>query len=162
MIQETVTGPIHVTNCHNTTIISASRQLRIHECDNVSFHINVFSGPIIEDCKKMSFYGDYSEQRIIANYNITKKKGQRGNDNKQEKKRQTPHTNMYWDVKDFNWLKPTIPSPNFIVIRKDESKDTQNEPFVEEHATHNESIIDFVESQKNNDTNSDEESEDEL
>ena len=155
LIQDTVTGPIHVTNCHDTIIVSASRQLRIHECDNVTFHIDVFSGPIIEDCKKMTFHGDYVEQTMIAN-NKTKK-GQRHN---KEEKQQSHHENMFWDVKDFNWLKPKIPSPNFTVIRDEIMKDEQIEVFVEE-STNKQSNV-YVDSKKKNDSDSDEESEDEL
>lgn len=101
---QAVAGPIHVTNCNDTTIISVSRQLRVHECKNVTFSINVSSGPIIEDCKNIVF--------TAISYDQSEK-------NKTNK-------NMYWDVKDFNWLKTSVPSPNFKVLELEES-DLTNE-----------------------------------
>jgi len=90
-------GPVHVTNCHNTQIhIAFARQLRIHNCTNVSFECHVASGPIIEECKKMKFYQqDY----------LCEEGGNRIDDQ-----------NLFWDVKDFQWLKTLVKSPNFDVF----------------------------------------------
>ena len=99
-------GPIHVTNCHKTKIyIPFSRQLRIHDCSDTSFFIHVASGPIIEGCKGMEFHektcgGKYSQEK-----------------------------NFYSEVKDFNWLKNLVKSPNFDVFSEKESQ-IQNKMFV--------------------------------
>lgn len=93
-----------MTNCKDTTIqIPYSRQLRIHDCIHVNFIIHVASGPIIEGCKGMMFYQkDYRQEYgidVVHNFN--------------------PGMNLYWDVKDFNWLKNNVKSPNFDVVTED-------------------------------------------
>jgi len=102
-----IPGPVHVTNCHDTSIhLAFCRQLRIHDCTNVRFYIHATSGPIIEGCKDMKFYQcDY-----VSN----------GIDNFEKEQ------NLYWDVKDFHWLKNLVKSPNFDVhnemVRKKEEE----------------------------------------
>jgi hypothetical protein len=102
-IQKPIAGPIHVTDCHDTDIqIKFCHQLRIHDCTNVSFTLHVSSGPIIEGCKGMKF--------IQSEYNSSI-----GEDNLCVK------DNLYWDVKDFHWLK-NIKSPNFVTVSEEERK----------------------------------------
>jgi hypothetical protein len=100
-INTPIAGPTHVTNCHDTNItLSFCRQLRIHDCINVSFYIHVASGPIIEGCKGMKFYQcDYISH---------------GKDDFEKEQ------NLYWDVKDFHWLKNLVKSPNFAVFTEEE------------------------------------------
>jgi hypothetical protein len=98
-LKNPIEGPIHVTNCHKTKIyIPFSRQLRIHDCTDVSFFIHVASGPIIEGCKGMQFH----EKTCLGKY--------------------SKETNLYRDVKDFNWLKNLVKSPNFDVFSEEESQ----------------------------------------
>ena len=98
-----ISGPVHVTNCINSKLdISFCRQLRIHDCDGVSFYMHVTSGPIIEGCKNMKFY----QKDYISH-------GQDNYENEQ---------NMYWDVKDFHWLKNLVKSPNFTVFSEEERR----------------------------------------
>ncbi len=107
-IQSPVHGPVHVTNCIDTKIqIPFSRQLRIHDCTNVSFVIHVASGPIIEGCKGMKFYQkDYSS---IDSVSADGSAFDAGN-------------NFYAEVKDFHWLKNNVKSPNFDVYTEDTSR----------------------------------------
>jgi len=96
-ITRPIHGPVHLTNCHDTHIqIAFARQLRIHNCTNVSFECHVASGPIIEECTKMKFY----QQNYLC---------EEGSDN-------IDNQNLYWDVKDFQWLKTLVKSPNFEVF----------------------------------------------
>lgn len=96
-IARPIQGPVHVTNCHDTQIqIAFARQLRIHNCTNVSFECHVASGPIIEECTKMKFYQqDYLYEEGSENID---------------------NQNLYWDVKDFQWLKTLVKSPNFEIF----------------------------------------------
>mmetsp|Transcript_9697 Transcript_9697/g.18206 ORF Transcript_9697/g.18206 Transcript_9697/m.18206 type:complete len:462 (-) Transcript_9697:801-2186(-) len=97
-------GPVHVTNCHDATIlIPYSRQIRIHDCTNISFITHVASGPIIEGCKDMKFYQkDYRPMTNISHASDF-----------------NPGMNLYWDVKDFHWLKNHVKSPNFDVFTEE-------------------------------------------
>eukprot|EP00956_Cyclotella_meneghiniana_P001231 scaffold1351_cov57-Cyclotella_meneghiniana.AAC.4 len=91
-IYSSVLGPVHVTNCKNSEIRCSAYQLRIHDSKNVRFGVWVRSGPIIEDCSGIVFAGDFYRTENC------------------------PGRNMYWDVKDFNWLRSLKKSPNFTVI----------------------------------------------
>lgn len=50
-----VDGPVHVTNVRNSVIVVVARQVRIHECENVTFYLHCVSRPIIEDCRGVRF-----------------------------------------------------------------------------------------------------------
>ena len=100
-------GPVHVTNCHSSTIHCSCYQLRIHDSKNVTFHVWVRSGPIIEDCTGIKFVGDY--------YSLDEDEKKTMNEN-DETAQGLVGRNMYWDVKDFNWLRALRKSPNFVVV----------------------------------------------
>jgi len=103
-----------VTGCDNTNLyIQFCRQLRIHDCSHVSFYIHVASGPIIEGCKEMKFY----QRDYISN----------GTDAYDKE------DNLYWDVKDFHWLKNLVKSPNFTVISNKEEAANQDENPINHH-----------------------------
>jgi Tubulin binding cofactor C. len=97
-----------VTNCQDTTIlIPYSRQIRIHDCTNLSFIVHVASGPIIEGCKGIKFYQkDYRPTTDLSGGAINNDVHPAG-------------MNLYWDVKDFHWLKNHVKSPNFDVFTED-------------------------------------------
>ena len=103
-IYSSVLGPVHVTNCHNSEIRCSAYQLRVHDSKNVKFQAWVRSGPIIEDCTSIVFAGNFYESGSQVG------------------------RNMYWDVKDFNWLRSLRSSPNFSVVETIESDaSTMNE-----------------------------------
>jgi hypothetical protein len=112
-ISEPTCGPIHVTDCHSSTLRCSCYQLRIHDSKDVTFQCWVRSGPIIEDCSGMIFEGDYyyleekNDNDDAVNI-INNDKGGCGSSG--------VGRNMYWDVKDFNWLRALRKSPNFTVI----------------------------------------------
>ena len=97
-VHSSVHGPVHVTNCHNSEVRCSAYQLRVHDSKNVDFGVWVRSGPIIEDCTGMVFAGNF--------YTNTSQPGR----------------NMYWDVKDFKWLRSLRKSPNFTVIEDNAQK----------------------------------------
>jgi len=84
-----VYGAIHVTDCHDTLVMSQSQQLRLHESIDLRCHCSVTGGAILEDCSRIVFY------RSIM------------------------------DIKDFNWLKREIPSPNFRVEEEESGENTE-------------------------------------
>ncbi|KAL7468059.1 hypothetical protein ACHAXS_008286 [Conticribra weissflogii] len=106
-------GPVHVTKCHSSHVQCSCYQLRVHESTNVRFCVWTRSGPIIEDCSQMVFdggyYGDLCDTNGNSSRNLTKYA-------------ESPGKNMYWDVKDFNWLRTLKKSPNFEVIAGDRER----------------------------------------
>lgn len=137
-IHSLVLGPVHVTNCHNSEIRVSAYQLRVHESTSVNFGVWVRSGPIIEHCTGMTFAGDFYT-----------------NDNQ-------PGRNMYWDVKDFNWLRSLRKSPNFTVI--EESSEMRDEVLGADAAI-SENGVNGIQAQIENEENAaeiEEDSEDEL
>jgi len=130
-ISQPTLGPVHVTDCISSSIHCSCYQLRIHESKDVRFKCWVRSGPIIEDCTGMVFEGDYYSD-------------EEGN-------------NLYWDVKDFNWLRTLRKSPNFVVVKSDIKKDIKDEAVVSKQKSEPE--VSSVEATK---TEEEEDSEDEL
>jgi len=102
-VTEPTLGPVHLMNCHSSEIRCS--------CDSihVTFHVWVRSGPIIENCKGMVFGGDYFYLDDDDNNGDVVEK------------------NMYWDVKDFNWLRTLRESPNFVVVAADVTVDVSDE-----------------------------------
>lgn len=88
-----VAGPAHVTGVRDSVLVVNARQVRMHECRNVSVYLWCGSHPIIEDCEGVRvaplpapFLG-------------------RGQDN-------TAGSNQWDQVDDFGWLKAEA-SPNW-------------------------------------------------
>lgn len=50
-----VTGPAHITGVRDSVLVVNARQVRIHECENVTVWLWCGSHPIIEACKGMRF-----------------------------------------------------------------------------------------------------------
>lgn len=98
-VTEPTLGPVHVTECRSSEIRCSCYQLRVHDSKDVEFHVWTRSGPIIEDCSGMAFGGDYYLDHVAGSA-------------------AGPDRNMFWDVKDFNWLRALRKSPNFVVIEK--------------------------------------------
>lgn len=87
-----VAGPAHVTGVRDSVLVVNARQLRMHECDNVTVYLWCASHPIIEDCAGVRV------APLPAPYL------KRGQDNGEANQ---------WDrVDDFGWLKAE-PSPNW-------------------------------------------------
>lgn len=80
---------IHVTDCHNGSSIHAcAQQLRLHESTDLTCTVDLAAGAILEDCTRL----------VFCNTSTTAA----GNS---------------LEVKDFNWLRTGIPSPNFKIIQ---------------------------------------------
>ena len=50
-----VSGSVHITGVKDSIVVVVSRQVRIHECQNVDLYLHCASHPIIEDCSGMRF-----------------------------------------------------------------------------------------------------------
>ena len=50
-----VAGATHITNVRDTVVVVSSRQVRMHDCNNVDVYLSCMSRPIIEDCKNIRF-----------------------------------------------------------------------------------------------------------
>lgn len=87
-------GAIHITNLHNSVLVTSCRQFRMHASTNVDIYLLCASRPIIEDCQNVRFapspaYFTSAEAAQVANQ---------------------------WDqIDDFKWLKAE-PSPNFCLL----------------------------------------------
>ncbi len=99
-----------MTDCHSLEIRCSCYQLRVHSSKDVKFNIWARTTPIIEDCTGIEFLGDY----YIG--------GARGGGydhgacGKGMDRAVIVGRNMFWDVKDFNWLSILQKSPNFVVV----------------------------------------------
>jgi hypothetical protein len=102
-VSEPTLGAVHVTDCHSSVIRCSCYQLRVHDSRDVKFDVWARSGPIIEDCTGIEFSGNY--------YSGGAREGG-GNDDGAV----VVGRNMFWDVKDFNWLRALRKSPNFVVV----------------------------------------------
>lgn len=115
-----VTGPAHITGVKDSVLVVNARQVRIHECENVTVWLWCGSHPIIEGCKGMRFaeipdpyvsvcppfsspspHPRHVKSEADARWQLTV-----GQDS----------TNNQWNqVDDFNWLKAEA-SPNWKTI----------------------------------------------
>ena len=90
-----IDGAIHVTACHHVKLQATCHQLRMHESNALELHVQVGSGPILEDCTDIVFYACGGSNDLV------------------------------YDAKDFNWLRNGVPSPNFRVVQAKETHDSE-------------------------------------
>ncbi len=50
-----VAGAAHITGVEDSIIVVESRQVRMHDCNNVDIYLHCASRPIIEDCHNVRF-----------------------------------------------------------------------------------------------------------
>jgi len=99
---------IHVTDCHNGSSIHArAQQLRLHESTDLTCTVDLAAGAILEDCTRLVFYNTTTSSSSSSS--------------------PTNSSNNNLEVRDFNWLRTGIPSPNFKIIQA-EPITTQQEP----------------------------------
>ena len=131
-VTEPTCGPVHVTNCYSSVVRCSCYQLRIHDSIDVKFSVWVRSGPIIENCTKMIFDGSY--YCLEMDESSSGEGGDGGGGGVGE--------NMYWDVKDFNWLRTLRKSPNYAVVTSNDNcddddgkDDSKGDDAIEAHIT---------------------------
>ena len=89
-----VSGAAHLTNVHNSVIVVASRQFRMHDSTKCDVYLHATSRPIIEDCTDIQF-------APLPGVYATKEDDD------------TP--NQWHNVDDFKWLR-NEPSPNWSTL----------------------------------------------
>lgn len=101
-----VTGSAFISNCHDSKIVIACHQLRIHDSQQVDFYINVASRAIIENCNELHFapytwsYPELDKHAQLSSISFS---------------------NINWRlIDDFNWLSQTEKSPHWSFL--DENK----------------------------------------
>ncbi|KAK0673690.1 tubulin binding cofactor C-domain-containing protein [Cercophora samala] len=98
-----VDGPVHVTGLKKCKVAVTARQVRIHDCEEVDFYLEVRSGPIVEGCKKVRF------APLPPGGGLgTGEQGEQGGEE-----------NKWGEVKDFLWLKEGQ-SPNWSVLKEED------------------------------------------
>ncbi|KAL3816487.1 hypothetical protein ACHAXA_005843 [Cyclostephanos tholiformis] len=118
---EPTLGAVHVTDCHSSVIRCSCYQLRVHDSRDVKFDVWTRSGPIIEDCIGMEFSGNYYRSgRGAEGGGSGEYVPGDGVDGPMIVGR-----NMFWDVKDFNWLRALRQSPNFVVVAMSTANDDE-------------------------------------
>ena len=103
---------IHVTDCHNgTTIQGRAQQLRLHESTDLTCHVELAAGAILEDCTRLVF--------------------------------NTVDMNKM-EVRDFNWLRTGIPSPNFEIVQIEAMEKTHHEEDTKEESTNIKDVVEVT------------------
>lgn len=98
-----VKGALHITGMKNSTIIAATGQLRMHQCENVAVYLRCPSDPIIEHCKGVRF------APLPQCFSQSEGNEARG-------------VNRWNHVQDFQWIKAEH-SPNWCEIPPEERVD---------------------------------------
>ena len=101
-----VSSSVFVENCKDCTFVLACQQLRVHTTLDTRFYLYVTSNAIVEDCQRVGFapYNwDYKEMTEHFEFS--------GIGDKE---------NNWALVKDFNWLRTDLQSPNWYIIPEDE------------------------------------------
>jgi Tubulin binding cofactor C len=112
-----IQGAIHITDCHHCTlyILMTAHQLRVHETFDLKCYIRigVSAGIILEECKRVMFYSIRSK---TAN----------------------PTAQCQpLDVKDFEWLRSGVPSPNYSISEVDENNMILHDDVIRRYVQNN-------------------------
>ncbi|KAJ0117247.1 tubulin-specific chaperone c [Diaporthe amygdali] len=110
-----VAGPAHITGVRDSVLVVNARQVRMHECANVTVYLWCGSHPIVEDCTGV---------RVAPIPESFLKKGQ---DN-------GGASNQWDQVDDFGWLKAE-PSPNWRRLGDGEAGEEDHQALPEEFWT---------------------------
>ena len=101
-----VAGPIHITNMHDSILVVACKQFRMHDSKTVDVYLHCGSRPIIEDCESIRF-------APLPNVYETEGMAKSG---------EGENVNLWNQVDDFKWLK-SEPSPHWKVLEESERID---------------------------------------
>ena len=92
-VEQHISSAIHVTSCHHVKITATCQQARLHTSSDLTCHFDVVTaGAILEDCVRIIFVTTDNAAAAAT-------------------------TTTLLEVKDFNWLRTGIPSPNFRIIQ---------------------------------------------
>jgi tubulin-specific chaperone C len=109
--------------------VLTSRQVRVHECENVDLYLQCASRPIIEDCRAVRFAplpDAYAAMHARARGGETTGVAELDEGGRSasisagdQQAVPGPELNLWDQVDDFKWLK-TEPSPNWSVLPREE------------------------------------------
>jgi tubulin-specific chaperone C len=126
LILGSVAGPAHITGLRNCVLVLTSRQVRVHECENVDLYLQCASRPIIEDCHAVRFaplpdaYATMHARNDITSAAELDEGGRSASISAGDQHSvPAPGLNLWDQVDDFKWLK-TEPSPNWSVLPEDQ------------------------------------------
>jgi hypothetical protein len=57
-VTEAISSAIHVTDCHGCSVNAHAQQLRLHESTDLTCHVELVAGAIMEDCTRLLFVSD--------------------------------------------------------------------------------------------------------
>jgi Tubulin binding cofactor C len=126
IVSSSVASAVHITDCHKSVLqmVHVAQQMRIHKSNQLSINLSqpwTQGAIIMEDSKQLEFQVQVS----------TTDSSDEAEEEEEDKSNNAYHHLL--DVKDFNWLRTGIPSPNFTVttvIRgsgKNDDDDNQNQ-----------------------------------
>lgn len=117
-----VSGPAHITGVKDSVLVVNARQVRIHECENVTVWLWCGSHPIIEGCKGMRFaeipapYVSITPHVVSSPSDVLYSETLTDADARSQLTNSQDSSNNKWNqVDDFNWLKAEA-SPNWKTI----------------------------------------------
>jgi hypothetical protein len=96
-VRESIQSAVHITSCQHVQLTAVAQQLRLHESTDLTCRVQWQAGAILEDCTRVVFFVEKTDTDEETN------------------------TVVDCDVKDFNWLRTGIPSPNFTIQREERS-----------------------------------------
>lgn len=114
-----VSASSFISHAKNCNFLIASKQLRIHDCENCKFFVFSRSSPIIEHSDVLEF-GSFSEGLELFSESLPQEFAEYSKNEMKsdfEKMEFDLEKNFYNEVKDFNWLKST-PSPHWKLHHK--------------------------------------------
>jgi hypothetical protein len=120
-VKEPIRGALHVTSCHQVQLhLPSFHQLRLHDSTFLNCHVkdpNSSGGAIMEDCSNVVF-----DVTVIGMLPPTCSGNSHTANNTETAATTNNHRNddpssaLLMDVKDFNWLRNGVPSPNFRIV----------------------------------------------
>lgn len=126
-IYQNILGSIHITKCHHTTIYMIEQhvhQLRIHESNHLQIYL-LHSLSSTNTTNNTTLTNNNENNIIIPHQNVTVTSGIILEECKQIHFFHKPVTNnqqQQLDVKDFDWLRNNVPSPNYTMNEIDDDE----------------------------------------
>ena len=105
-----VSSSVFIDDCKDCTFVLACQQLRVHTTVDTKFYLHVTSNAIVEDCARVGFAAyNWNYDELTKHFKIAGIQDQENN----------------WAlVKDFNWLRTDVQSPNWYIIPEEDQTKT--------------------------------------
>ena len=101
-----VSSSVFIDNCKDCVFVLACQQLRVHTTFDSNFYLHVTSNAIVEDCSRIGFAAfNWAYEELPKHLELA------GLNDKE---------NNWALVKDFNWLRTDVQSPNWSIIPEED------------------------------------------